>query len=225
MIINLTVELTIGLVALLIAVKIIGKRQLRQVAPFDFISALVLGELLGNAIYDDETNLFYMLYGVALWTLLLYIIEKATQKSTKARRVIEGSPDLIIKNGLIDYNVLKKEKLDFSELISLLREKDIFSVKEVEYAVLEPNGAITVIKNSLYATPTKKDLKVTVQPSQLSLPLIVDGIIEKSNLKMTGYDENWLKEGLNQFDIKDLKEVLYAEWNINDGFHIQKKFG
>ncbi|WHH60059.1 DUF421 domain-containing protein [Petroclostridium sp. X23] len=222
MFIDLTIELTLGFIGLLIAVKIIGKRQVQQVSPFDFISAIVLGELLGNAIYDKETKIFHSLYGIFLWTLLLYIVEKVTQKSRKIRRIIQGSPVLVIKNGLIDYQVLKKEKLDFSELLSLLRDKEVFSIRQVEYAIIEPNGVITVIKKSLYDNVIKSDLNIVSQPTPLNLPLIVDGEVDTNNLKATDYDESWLIQSLKEQEVQNVDEVLYAEWNSVEGLYIQR---
>lgn len=220
---HLTIELLFGFVGLLIAVKIIGKRQVQQVSPFDFVSAVVLGELLGNAIYNKETTVFHIFYGITVWTLLLLLIEKIVQKSRKARKIIEGSPKLVIKNGLIDYQVLKKEKLDFQELASLLRGNGAFSIREIEYAIIEPNGIITVIKKPPYDSVTKSDLNLSAGPPRFTLPLIIEGKIDSNNLSVTGNDENWLKQGLEQQGIESIEDVLYAEWNQVEGLYIQKK--
>lgn len=221
-IIDLSIELFFGFIALLLAVKIIGRRHVQQVSPFDFISAIVMGELLGNAIYD-ETSIFYVFYAIGLWALLLYIIEKMTQKSHRFRNIIEGSPVLVIKKGAIDFEVLKKEKLDFTELLSLLRNKDIFSVREVEYAIIEPSGIITVIKKTPYDNVTKNDLGIQTPPSLLNLAVILDGEIDNNNLKQLGFDENWLKGKLLEQSISNVTEVMYAEWNANEGLYVQQR--
>ena len=221
--VQLTVELFFGFMGLLVSVKVIGRRQFQQISPFDFVSAIVLGEFLGNAIYDKEITVFHILYAIAIWTVLLYGIEKAVQKSRKLRRVIEGSPVLLIKNGVIDYRVLKKEKLDFVELLSLLRDKNTYAVREIEYAILEHNGLITIIKKSQYDLPTRQELHIEVKPAQLTLPLILEGEIMTANLKKIGNDEIWLRNSLRQeHGVNDIGEILYAEWNPADGFHIQK---
>jgi len=220
--IQLTVELLFGFIGLLIAVKIIGKRQVQQVSPFDFVSSVVLGELLGNAIYNTDTTIFHILYGIAVWTLLLFCIEKIVQKSHKARIVVEGTPKLIVKNGMIDYQVLKKEKLDFAELTSLLREKEVFSIREVEYAILEPNGIITVIKKPPYENVKKMDIDISGKKAVLNLPLIIEGKVDKNNLSAIGYDQKWLIQKLKQHNVSNIADVLYAEWNQEQGIYIQK---
>jgi len=219
---DLSLELFFGFIALLIAVKIIGRRHVQQITPFDFISAIVMGELLGNAIYD-ETSIFYVIYAIALWALLLYIIEKLTQKSHKFRNVIEGSPILIIKKGMIDFNVLKKEKLDFTELLSLLRNKGIFSVREVEYAIVEPSGIITVIKKAPYDSVSKSDLGIEAPPSSINMPVILDGKIDNNNLNVLGFDEQWLDNQLLGQNITGVTNVMYAEWNAFEGLYVQQK--
>jgi len=219
---DLSLELFFGFIALLIAVKIIGRRHVQQITPFDFISAIVMGELLGNAIYD-ETSILYVIFAIALWTLLLYIIEKLTQKSHKFRNVIEGSPVLIIKKGMIDFNVLKKEKLDFTELLSLLRNKGIFSVNEVEYAIVEPSGIITVIKKAPYDSVNKSDLGIQAPPSSLNLPVILDGKIDYNNLSLLGFDEQWLDNQLRGQNITSVSNVMYAEWKASEGLYVQQR--
>lgn len=220
---HLTIELFFGFIALLLAVKIIGRRHVQQISPFDFISAIVMGELLGNAIYDDETNIFHIIYAITLWAVLLYLIEKLTQKSHKFRNVIEGSPVLIIKKGVIDYHVLTKEKLDFTELLSLMRNKGIFSVREVEYAIVEPSGIITVIKKAPYDSVNKSDLNIQPPPSSINLPVILDGKIERNNLKLLGFDEQWLNNQLLAQNITGVTNVMYAEWNTSEGLYIQQR--
>lgn len=219
---HLTVELLFGFIGLLIAVKVIGKRQVQQISQFDFVSAIVLGELLGNAIYASETTVFHVIYGLAVWTVLLLMVEKIVQKSRKARNLIEGTPKLVIKKGLVDYEVLKKEKLDFAELTSLLRGKEAFSIREIEYAILEANGVITVIKKAPFDNVKRIDLNIT-RPAVINLPLIIEGKVEKRNLFDAGLNEAWLMDALRQQGIQNIQDVLYAEWNQEEGLYVQKK--
>ncbi|KXZ39399.1 Uncharacterized membrane protein YcaP, DUF421 family [Alkalithermobacter thermoalcaliphilus JW-YL-7 = DSM 7308] len=220
---HLTVELTIGFFALLIITKIIGQRQLNQITPFDFISALVLGELLGNAIYDPEVNILFILYALSLWGFLIYVIEKITQKFMKTRSFFEGNPALVIKNGQIDFNELKKQKIDINELQSLLRTKDVFSIREVEYAILEPSGSISVLRKSKYENPKSEDLNIPQKQVYLPVCFILDGKLLIDNLKSCGFDENWLQKQLKSNNINNIEDVLIAEWKKDEGLFIQKK--
>ncbi len=220
---NLTIELIIGFFALLIITKILGKTQISQITPFEFISSLVLGELVGNAIYDKDINTYYILYAVSLWALLLYIIELLTQKFKGTREFFEGKPSILIRNGQIDFNELKKEKLDINELQSLLRAKDIFSIREIQYAILETNGSISVLKKSKYDNPTNEDLNLSEKPVYLPITLILDGEILWDNVQACGFDEKWLKKQLHTNKTSKIKEIFYAEWKKDEGLHIVQK--
>lgn len=220
---NLTVELIIGFFALLIITKILGKTQINQITPFEFISSLVLGELVGNAVYDKDINAFYILYAVFLWALLLYIIEVLTQKFKGTRSFFEGKPSILIRNGQIDFNELKKEKLDINELQSLLRSKDIFSIREIQYAILETNGSISVLKKSKYDNPTNEDLNLPEKPIYLPVTVILDGEILWDNVQACGFNEKWLENQLYTNKISKIKEVFYAEWKKDEGLHIVQK--
>ncbi|MBS4539346.1 DUF421 domain-containing protein [Clostridium sp. D2Q-11] len=217
---DLTVELTVGFLALFAITKFLRRTQITQITPFDFISALVLGELVGNAIYDDDINITYILYAVFIWGCLMFIIEKITQKFRRSRKILEGDPAIVIRDGQIDYNVLKKEKLDINELLGMLRQKEIFSIREVEFAILESSGAISVLKKSKYAIPTIEDLNLSQKPIYLSINLILDGEVIYDNLKTIGFDEQWLKNQIHNYGIENIKDVLYAEWKQDEGIHV-----
>jgi uncharacterized membrane protein YcaP (DUF421 family) len=220
---SITVELLIGFISLLISVKIIGKRQVQQITPFDFVSAIVLGELLGNAIFDENTNFIHTIYSVIIWTILLVSIQRLTQKHIKIRRLLEGGPSLLIEKGKIDFDVLKKEKMDFNEFVCLLRERNIFSVREIEFAFIETSGVITAIKKAEYAEGILKDSNNRPLPTVLNLAVILDGDIMSRNVRILGYDTNWLKQQLIEHGISDPKRILYAEWNDHEGLYFQRK--
>jgi len=217
---HLSTTLTFGLLALLLSTSIIGKIQLGQATPFHFISALVLGELLGNAVYDKEVALLYILFSIALWTALMYIIEITTQKLRRTRGFFEGKPSIIIQNGNINFQELKKNKLDLNEILRMLREKDIFSVRQVEYGILESSGTISVLKKWAHENPTNQDLNLAPKPVYLPISLIADGEVLTDNLKTLGYDEKWLANELRIKGVNNIKEVFYADWKQEEGLHV-----
>ena len=124
--------LVIGYIFLFIMAKLLGKTQITQITPFDFISAIVLGELVGNALYDQETGIPEIFFAVAVWGILIYATEILTQKFKRARKLLEGEPSIVIKKGKIVYEELKKNHLDINQLQHLLRSKDVFSIMECE---------------------------------------------------------------------------------------------
>lgn len=205
-------ESLFGLIALFIFTKVLGKTQISQLTPFDFIAAIVLGELVGNALFDKEAGLFEIGYVVLIWGAFLYIIELVAQKFKGTRFYLEGKPSIIIHKGNIIYEEMRKNRLDINELQQLLRMKDVFALQEVEYAILETNGDLSVLKKAPFHTPTKQDLNMDLQPPVIATTIISDGEIIKDNLAEENLTEDWLFEELHRQNFNDIKEIFYAEW-------------
>jgi len=218
---SLTLELLVGFFALLVMTKFLGKNQITQLTPFDFISALVLGELVGNAIYDKEIGLPYVLYAIFIWGLLIYTIEMITQKARKSRPWLEGIPSVIISNGKIQYEELRKNKLDLDQLLHLLRDRGVFSVREVEYGVLETDGGVNVLRKQHLDYPQNRDLNISKKQTSLPVLLVLDGEINGAGLNQLGKQKSWLNDELLKRGIPGPSAVLYAEWQEGEGWEIQ----
>ena len=204
-------DLIFGFFALFILTKILGKTQISQITAFDFISAIVLGELLGNALYDEKIGIPQIAFVVTIWGGLMYTTELITQKFKRSRHLLEGSPVIIIKNGKLVRDEMKKNKLDVNQLKHMLRSKDVFSLDEVEYAILETNGTISVLRKSEFQTPTRKDLKLAPEPIRLPITLINDGEIIYDNLREKNLTEEWLLNELEKQNYK-LEDIFHAEY-------------
>ncbi|MEC1549930.1 DUF421 domain-containing protein [Bacillus rugosus] len=217
---NVAIELVCGLVILFAILKFLGKTQFSQLTPFDFISALILGELVGNAVYDHEIKIKEIIYASLLWGLLIYLIELITQKLKGTRKFLEGEPNIVIHKGKLKYKMLKKNKLDINQLQSLLRQKGCFSIQEVEYAILETNGMISVLPKADFDKPTRKDMNLSTKDVSLPITLILDGEIVFDNLVEAGVDEQWLKQSLQKRGVEKVEDVLYAEWHANQPLYV-----
>jgi uncharacterized membrane protein YcaP (DUF421 family) len=219
---DIALELITGFLTILIVLKILGKIQFSQITPFDFITGLVLGNLVGDAIYDDSVGVMEILFSIGVWGLLIYIVEFLTQKSSFLRSVFEGTPTIIINKGQIVYKQLKKNHIDLNQLQQLLRKQGYFSIYEAEYVILERDGQISVAPKHKHGAPTNQDLHIPEKSFSLPYALIMDGKLIVNNLKESGNNEEWLKNQLSQRNIKEYKEVLYAEWQKESGLQITK---
>lgn len=209
---QLTTELIVGFLALFILTKILGKTQISQITPFDFISSIFLGELVGNAMYDDETSIFVILYAILIWGSLVYLIEVISQKFKGTRKVLEGAPTIVIRKGYLDRDQLKKSKLDINQLQNLVRQKGYFSLREVEYAILETNGTLSILPKYQYGSPNRQDLNMhTDQQPELPVTLILDGEINMDNLSTAGISKKKLLNQIHEHGYKSVEDVLYAE--------------
>ncbi len=221
--IDVSTKIIIGFFLLFLITKMLGKTTIKQLTPFDFVSAIVLSELLGNAIYEKNVTLFYIAYSIFLWGGLLILMEKILLKFRKLRGFWEGNPSIIIRKGNIDRKELQKNRMNVNQLMSLLRQNKVFSVREVEYAVLEPNGSISVLKKPQHQSVTLNDLKLQGNPAQLPTSLILDGEVLKDHLSEIGYDEEWLQKQIFIFGVTDVKDVLYADWLPGQGIYVVPK--
>ncbi|MEC5423883.1 DUF421 domain-containing protein [Virgibacillus sp. C22-A2] len=218
--IEISLKVIIGFFLLFLITKILGKTTIIQLTPFDFVSAIVLSELLGNGIYEQKVNIIYIVYAVFLWGILMIFMEKLLLKFKGIRGFLEGKPSIIIRDGKIDRYQLKKNRMNINQLLSLLRQSEIFSIREVAYAILESNGSISILKKNKYRKVTMQDLQLPDQPVFLSTTLIIDGEVVEDNIKDLGFDKNWLHNQLATSGVNSSKEVLYADWLNSDGIYI-----
>ncbi|MGJ9384881.1 DUF421 domain-containing protein [Salipaludibacillus sp. CF4.18] len=215
----LTIELLVGFLALLVLTKVLGKTQIAQLTPFDFISALILGELVGNAIYDKDIGLHYVLYAVFVWGALIMLVETITQKYKNSRGLLEGKPTIVIRRGVIDRAKLQTTKLDLDQLQHLLRDKSVFSIQEVEYAILEANGTINVLKKSTYQSVSKSDINIAPNDVMLPITIVSDGGWIDENLQQTPLLKESLQNLFSEQGI-EINHVLIAEWSEGEPLYV-----
>jgi uncharacterized membrane protein YcaP (DUF421 family) len=221
MIIKLTFELILGFFLLFIIVKIVGRKIINQISPFTFIASIILGELLGNAVYEDKIGAFYIFYSMCLWGFLLIIVEFLGQKLLFFRGLFEGKPAALIKNGIVDREALKKHRMNINQLQSLLRQSETFSIREVAFCYLEANGSISILKKTPYQKTTVEDFNLPVKPVYAPVTLIRDSKVLWDEVNDLGFDEDWLKSQLLSKNVADYKSVFIAEWLEDDGIFVQ----
>lgn len=217
---SITIDLLIGFSLLFVLTKLFGKTQISQISPFAFISALVLGELLGNAVYDQETSILHVTYAIVLWGCLMFAEEIMNQRSVRLRRLLEGSATVVIHKGKIDRQALAKNKLDVNQLQMLLRKQAVFSLREAEYAILETDGTLSVLKKANASPPTMEDLKMPTTSARLSYVVISDGKLIPHNLEQAGLPENLLMLQVSAQGYSSPEQIYIAEWNEEKGLFI-----
>lgn len=206
---------------MLLVVRLLGKKELSQITPFDLVYLLVLGGLLEESIYDDMVTVWQVLYAIGLWAVLIYIIELIVRRFDRMRTVIKGEPSIIIRDGELDVKALKKNKLESEQLRTMLRQQGIFSLQEVKYAVLEPSGQLSVLKNELSSPVTAEMLSVNPKETALTHLIVDEGRIEKKALKRIQKDEKWLRAQLAEMGYKDIRKIYYAEWSSVNGIVVR----
>ncbi|MGG4039085.1 DUF421 domain-containing protein [Heyndrickxia ginsengihumi] len=219
----LTIKVIVGFATLFFIIIITGRTSIYQLTPFHLVFVLVLGDFLGNTIYEDKVGIFHFLYAIGLSTFLMLGIEFMTLKNKSTRSLLLGNPNIIIRNGVMDRNLLTKNKLDVNQVLSILSQNNVFSVREVKYGILEANGQISLLLKSKYQKPDKQDLNLPESPVDLPTSLIIDGEILWDNLHELGFDQQWLDNQLTTNGYDNVKRILYADWRESEGIHVSPK--
>jgi len=216
------VRAVISFFTLLIFAKILGKQQISQLAFFDYVLGITIGSIAAELTIDLSSRAWPHWVGLLTWAVLGYLMEWITLKRRYAAKYIEGEPAIIIMNGKIMENVLRKMRFTVSDVMELLRNKDIFDLSQVDFAILESNGQLSVLRKPEYEPLTAKDMKISKKPSGISTELIYDGILIEENLRQLNKDTKWLMKQLKAQGIKDISEVFLATLNPAGSFYVDK---
>ncbi len=206
----------------LIVMRLMGKREIGQLQPFELAISIMIADLasvpmteLGIPISNGIIPILGMLF-------MHMIISFINIKSINMRKIICGKPSILIYRGKIDEKVLRKERFTVNELQERLRGNNVFNILDVEYAILETNGEVTVIQKPKKRTVTPEDLNLQPEYEGIPYDLVVDGKIMYENLKAIGRDYNWLEKKLKQFDAKP-SDILLATIDGKEQIFCQKK--
>lgn len=214
----------IGFFLLLILTRILGKKQLSQMTFFTYITGIAIGNIAGDMVVHKDIKIIDGVIGLILWTILTIAIEYIALKSSKARILLDGEPTIIIKKGKIIEKAMSSNKLSMDDLTMLLRIKNVFSIAEVEYAILEPNGQLSVLKKEEYEPLTKKDSNIMVKRRPyIPTELVVDGKIVNKSLTELNINEDWLVNELKRKGFPHLKDIFYAELQTDGSIFVDQK--
>ena len=199
------------------------KRTINQLTAYDFTVVWILGALTVAPLLDGEISFTYII--VPLITLFFwhYIISIASLKNRKLSYFFNGKPIILVDNGKIIRQNLKKQFINIDLLLSELRLKDIFDISEVKYVILEPNGHFSIIKKELNRVVTPIDFKMFSKPVNLPLVIINDGKLFDENLKKLDLDKEWLMNNLSMYNINNIEKVYLATIDYSKKLYISKK--
>ncbi|WP_182200973.1 DUF421 domain-containing protein [Paraliobacillus salinarum] len=216
------VRVVISFFSLLIFTRILGKQEVGQLTFFDYINGITIGSIAATLATDLSSKVWAHWVGLAGYAILTGVLQYVTVKNRYLGKVLDGEPTVVIENGKILEKNLKKMRIKMSELMMLLRDKGVFDITQVEYAIIEINGGLSVLQKANNLPVTPKDLHIPSTPSRLSTEVIQDGIVIEQNLKQRKKDIDWLNGQLKGRGITDVKEVAYALILPNEQLYIDK---
>lgn len=221
---EMLIRSTCAFFAILLLARIIGKKQLSQLTFFHYVTGITFGSIAAEISAQVETPFLDGLASLIWWTILTLLVSLIALKSKKARILFDDKPMVLIENGRILQDNLKKSRLHTEELAMLLREQSIFSFDEVHYAVFETNGQLSVLKKPASRTATKQDVKVDIAiPPFFPIELISDGQVITKNLQEFQLTEEWLQKKLRNKNINSASDVYYAQLLENGSLYVSLK--
>ena len=203
--------------------RIMGKRQIGQLQPYELVIALMISELASMPMQNSGIPLFHGIIPIITLLVLQVLISTLQLKSEVARLIFCGLPSILIEKGKINIKALKNNRLNLNDLLEELRLKDYFNLDDIEYAILETRGQITIIPKSELEPATRKDLNVKSSQNMLPVTLILDGKVNNRNLKLIKKDKSWLIQQLNKKNVPSADQVFLALLDSQGKFIYQLK--
>lgn len=204
---------------LLIGARILGKQTISQMTIFDFVATISMGAISANLAFNTSIKVHHTIIAFSIYVAVIFLIAIVSLKNRKARKFLAGDPTIVIQNGKVLEKNMNKMRYTIDYLNQQLREKDVFNIEEVLFAIIETNGSLTVLKKPQYRNITRQDLMVPVVPEhRLPIELIMDGKIIKENLEQNHLSHSWLQTELRKRNLTT-NDVLYAVLAANGNMY------
>ena len=215
----IAVRSTATFFTLLILTRVLGKRQLAQLNFFDYVLGITVGSIAASLSIDPDLKFAPTWLALLLWVFWGLITSSLSLYSRRLRKLLDGEPTVVVQNGQILEGALKRLNYNLDDLRMQLRNKGVFSMAEVEFAIVEPGGQLSVLKKSQLLPATPADLAIPTEYKGPATELIVDGRIVHENLKQLGLTDAWLREEVQRRG-HDVPDVYYAELDTQGNLYV-----
>ncbi len=205
------VKITIAYFLILILMKFMGKREIGQLSLFDFVVILLIADFVVVGMENNDTPFYIYIIGIFILGLIQKLLAKLMLKIPKLRSLFDGTDSIIVFDGKINLKEMAKQSYNFDDLISQLRLKNVRSLSEVQYVILEPNGKISVFKKE--SNGMEKEI--------FPFPLIVSGKVIEKNLKILKLNKSWLYEQIRKQGYESFQDIYYANYEDQSLFIVE----
>ncbi len=206
-----------------VVMRLMGKRQIGQLQPYELAAAIMVSALAAFPMEDISIPLVNAVIPILIILIFQVVVSVMSLKNRHARTFLCGKPSIVVKNGNIMENELYNLRININDLLEQLRIAGFQNIADVEFAIMETNGSLSVVPKSQKRPITPEDLNVPTNYEGLSYSLILDGHVSHENLSNLGLTEGWLKNELAKFNINDLSQVLLASLDTSGNLFFQTK--
>ena len=214
-IIKVILTALLSVASLFIITKIMGHKQVAQLDFFDYVSGITIGSI-GAELATELEEPYKPLIALAIYGVASMLLNIIAHKIPKTRKYINGTPTILMNEGKLLRKNLKQAKLDLSEFMLLCREQGYFDLDEIQTAVFEHNGKLSILPKAAHRPATPEDLKITAKATQIGVEVIMDGRVMGENLVRLGHDTNWLTMQLKLQGHEDAKEIFLGIYRPKD---------
>ncbi len=208
---------------LILAIRLMGKRQIGQMEPSEFVVAILIADLASVPMQDIGIPLLAGIIPMGCVLSLELLLSFGSMRSIRIRKLVCGKPVILIENGKILQENLRRTRITIDELAELLRQNQVADLTTVKYAILETNGQLSTLLYPQHMPPTAMDCGVNVDELQLPITLISDGHLLSENLKTSGRDETWLNKELKKLNSSVTKTFYFTVTQNGKIFHCPKQ--
>lgn len=205
------------------SMRIMGKKQIGQLEPFELAITIMVSELASLPMQDTRIPLIHGFIPIITLLSLQTGLSILQLKSEKFRWLVNGRPSILIEDGKIDIDELTYQRFNINDLMEEIRLQGFFNISDIEYAILETSGQLSIIPKTKLTPVTKEDLSINALQDSLPIPLILDGKVDHENLTLVKKDVRWLRQRLNKKDTDDFSDIFIAILDSHKNFYVQKK--
>ncbi|HEY8415790.1 MAG TPA: DUF421 domain-containing protein [Thermaerobacter sp.] len=202
--------------------RLVGRKQVSELSFTEYVVGITIGSIAAQASTDPQNRFLDGVVGVAVWALAAVGLSYIQLKSKAARKFIEGEPIVVIARGKINEQGLRQARLSTSELMDLLRQRDVFDLRQVDWALLETDGQLTVLKKPEYQPLTPKTAGLPPGSGGLPRVVVADGEVLADALRAAGKDRTWLERELAREGVDDVRQVMLAQV-VDNRLHVYRR--
>lgn len=212
-------------ILILFLIRIMGKRQIGEMQPFEFVITLIIADLATIPMAETALPLIQGIIPLLTLVCIHYFICFLSRKSVTIRRLFSGKPVILLDPDGINYENMKKVNMNFNDLMEGLHSAGYFNLEELLYVILQTNGTMTIVNRAPYAPLTANDIQLPKENATLPMIIVSKGKIMNENLKLAEVDENFLLKNIKKVGIKSIKDILILTLNNNGKIYVQPNKG
>ena len=207
----------------LIFLRLMGKRQIGEMQPYEVVITLIIADLATLPMSDTNIPLLHGILPLAILVLIHYFITLLVRKNVRIRRIISGKPVVVISPNGIEYQSLKDLNMNLDDIFEMLRQNGYYSFDQILYAIIETNGKISIIPTSENAPATAKDVNKNNPPAKIPSVIVSDGKLMKSQMKEIRLDNKTLNKIINHLQINSIKDLIVLSLDADGKLYYQTK--